>query len=205
MGKKVSVNNGYNLAEVYDERLSIQEVEKQRKQYNFNAGDIMILKDMEVKYPALLDENGKPITEKDKNGNIVTVRDFSKRPYFQFYKYGIGKKSIANIKEQEFVEMLENLSLHNEKAQEILRHCFPKEIIDYGSFVEEGDRALNLDSIGYLKDSGISVRSLPLLDESQNPLHSVFYWVDDKGAEHSIQIYWYAGTQSKGCRLGIKK
>lgn len=205
MGKKVSINNGYNTAEVYEERLSIQEVEKQRKEYNFNAGDILIMKDLEIKYPALLDKNGKPITEKDSEGNEVTVRDFSKRPYFQFYKYGIGKKSIANIKESEFIVMLEELALYKEQAQEILNYCFPKELIDYGTFTEEGDRALNLDSINYLKESGLNIRTLPLLDENNEPAHNVFRWTDKKGLEHTLDIYWYAGTQGLGCRLGIKK
>lgn len=211
MVKRVSINNGYNTAEVYDENLSIIEAEKERKQYNFNTGDILILTDIEVKYPALLDKDGKPVTETDSEGNEIIVRDFSKRPYFQFYKYGIGKKAVANIKEGEMVDMLENLALKSvnegikNKANEILRHCFPYTTIDYGNFTENGQRELCLDAIGYLKDGGLVLRTLPLLDDEGEPIKNLFSWTDKKGQTHEMYIHWYAGTQALGGQIGIKK
>lgn len=210
MTKRVSINNGYNTAEVYNEKLSLLEAEKERKQYNFNTGDILVLSDIEVKYPAMLDKDGKAITEKDSDGNEIIVRDFSKRPYFQFYKYGIGKKAVANIKEAEFVEMLEDIAVKTvnenirKKAEDILRHCFPKNIIDYGTFTEEGARELCLDSIGFLKDSNIVLRTFPLLNEDNEPIKNIFIWTDKKGHTHEMYIHWYAGTQSLGGQLGLK-
>lgn len=214
--------NEYQEGLAYNEQESTQEYEQelQETKKDFSIG-LPVTFDVEnaiLTYPVKKDKNGNPLTETDENGNTFYLRDDEKKPYLKFSKYGIGKKAVANIQINVFVDMLETLYKNKlekddkktaSKILDILDTVFPYDIIDYGTFTEQGDRNLKPEKVSYLYKSKLVLRAFPVMvddkkSKSKKPYVLTFNWLDENKQEHSIDICYYENKPIKGAMVGIK-
>lgn len=215
----VEIDNGYSVSNSIKEYE--KELEEAKKDFNVGLPLSFDIDNAELTYPVAKDKNGQPLTETDENGNTFYVRDTEKKPYIKFQKYGQGKKAVCNVQVNVFIDMLENLYKNKlekddtktaKKVLDILDTVFPRDIIDYGTFTEQGDRNLKQENISYLYKSNLVLRSFPVMTDVANgkkkktkePYKLVFNWIDDNGQEQSIDIYYYEGKPIKGALIGIK-
>lgn len=215
MDENAVVIDEYTEGKAYSVRESEEEY-KQRKdaeRKNFSTGAPLSFdcKDAVLQFPVLLTEKGQKVTEKDEYGNEIYVRDEDKEPNIRLTRRGIGKKALCIVPVSLFVEMLENLqsTLYTtdkakaEKVRDVLDTVFPYDIINYGTFTENGERHVQADKFSYVQNAGLRFRSFPVLDEEGKPATYNYIWVDDKG-QHEITLCYYHKDPIKGAQLGIK-
>ena len=210
------IKRGYSVQD--SKRAFEQERAEQDETFAIGEPVLFDAEQCSLVYPVKTDKDGKPLTDTDEDGNEFYIRDEQKKPYIKFTKYNDGKKAVANVQIQAFVDMLERLAVsldgkQADKVKSVLETVFPKSTVNFGTFTMAGNRQLKKQAFHVLLQSKIVLYSLPIMEKNKDghyePKTLKYSWVetdsDGNKQEHTITLCYYHGKEIDGAQAGYNQ